>query len=89
MIPASVEVTIDEKAVREYIQHQIKDYTREAMLLIDIERLAEITSMSRRFLEDEILNDPRMKLLERRKSRKRWWFYQPSLEVIKEIVDEW
>jgi len=45
--------------------------------------------MSKRFLEDEILSDPRMRVIERRKSRKRWWFYKQAVEVIKEIVDEW
>lgn len=89
MVPTEVQVSIDEKALQEYIQQKVNEHTREAMLLIDIEKLAEITSMSRRFLEDEILSDPRMRVIERRKSRKRWWFYKEALEAIKEIVDEW
>lgn len=89
MIPAQVQVTVDEKAIKDYIQQQIDQNVRETFLLVDVEKLAELTSMSKRFLEDEILSDPRMRLLERRKSRKRWWLYQQSLEVIREIVDEW
>lgn len=89
MITPQVQVTLDEKVIKEYIQLQIDQNVREAFLLVDLEKLVELTSMSKRFLEDEILSDPRMRLLERRKSRKRWWFYKQSLEVIKEIVDEW
>jgi len=89
MIPAQVQVTVDEKAIKEYIQQQLNENIRETLLLVDVEKLAEITSMSKRFLEDEILCDPRMRLLERRKSRKRWWFYKQALDVIEEIVDEW
>ncbi len=89
MIAPQVQVTVDEKAIKEYIQQQLDQSVRETLLLVDLEKLAEITSMSKRFLEDEIISDPRMRLLERKKSRKRWWFYKQSLEVIKEIVDEW
>ncbi|MBT8998735.1 hypothetical protein BTI78_10655, partial [Lactobacillus delbrueckii subsp. bulgaricus] len=61
----------------------------ETLLMVDIERLVVMTSMSRRFLEDEILSDPRMRLIERRRNRKRWWFYKQALEVIEEIVNDW
>lgn len=89
MVPGNVQVNIDEKAIKEYIQQKIEVQLNETLLMIDLEKLALITSMSKRFLEDEILCDPRMKLIERRKSRKRWWFYKQSLNVITEIVDEW
>ncbi len=59
------------------------------MLLVDINKLSEITCMSVRYLEDEILSDPRIRIHERRKSRKRWWLYEPTIEVIKEITAEW
>ncbi|MFJ8217431.1 hypothetical protein [Bacillus cereus] len=89
MIPANVQVNIDEKAIKEYILQQIDQQLHETLLMIDLERLAVITSMSKRFLEDEILSDPRMRLIERRRSRKRWWFYKQALEVITEIVNDW
>ncbi|PEM33768.1 hypothetical protein [Bacillus wiedmannii] len=89
MIPANVQVNIDEKAIKEYIQQQIDQQIHETLLMIDIERLVVMTSMSRRFLEDEILSDPRMRLIERRRNRKRWWFYKQALEVIEEIVNDW
>ncbi|MEC2868901.1 hypothetical protein ACIQHV_19035 [Bacillus bombysepticus] len=89
MIPANVQVNIDEKAIKKYIEQQIDQQLHETLLMVDIERLVVMTSMSKRFLEDEILSDPRMRLIERRRNRKRWWFYRKALEVITEIVDEW
>ncbi|MER2079366.1 hypothetical protein [Psychrobacillus psychrotolerans] len=79
MNPGKVQVKVGEKDLQ----------INETLLMIDLNKLAVITSMSKRFLEDEILSDPRMRIIERRKSRKRWWLYNESLEVIKEIVDEW
>ncbi|PFT97982.1 hypothetical protein COK81_05800 [Bacillus thuringiensis] len=89
MIPANVQVNIDEKAIKDYIQQQIDRQIHETLLMVDIEKLVTITSMSKRFLEDEILSDPRMRLIERRRNRKRWWFYKKALEVITEIVNSW
>ena len=89
MIPANVQVILDKKAIEEYINQQLNQQLHETLLLVDLEKLATMTSMSKRFLEDQILCDPRMRVIERRKVRKRWWFYKQSLEVIKEIVDEW
>ncbi|WP_185960092.1 hypothetical protein [Planococcus soli] len=52
--------------------------------------MAKRTCMSKSFLENEFLDDPRMKLLERRKEKgKRFWFYEESLIVMKELMDEW
>lgn len=59
------------------------------MLLVDINKLSEITCMSVRYLEGEILSDPRIRIHERRKSRKRWWLYEPVIEAIKDVIDEW
>lgn len=89
MIPANVQVNIDEKAIKEYIQQQIDQHLHETLLTVDLEKLVVITSMSKRFLENEILSDPRMRLIERRRNRKRWWFYKQALEVITEIINEW
>ncbi|PHG57424.1 hypothetical protein [Bacillus toyonensis] len=89
MIPTNVQVNIDEKAIKEYIQKQIDLHLHETLLTVDLEKLVVITSMSKRFLEDEILSDPRMRIIERRRNRKRWWFYKQALEVITEIINEW
>jgi hypothetical protein len=89
MVPANVQVSIDNQAIMEYIQQQLDLQIHETLLMIDIKKMSEITSMSVRFLEDEILSDPRMRVLQRQKARKRWWLYKPAIEVIKEITAEW
>ncbi|NEU29959.1 hypothetical protein GN156_04100 [bacterium LRH843] len=89
MIPANISVQIDEQAIRDYIQKELDKQILHNLLLIDINKLAEITSMSPRYLEDELLCDPRIRIHERRKNRKRWWIYKPTIEAIIEILDEW
>lgn len=89
MIPANVQVNIDEKAIKEYIQQHLNESIRETILFIDIEGLVKITNFSKRFLEDAILSDPRVKLYQRQRARKRFWFYEPTIATIKEIVNEW
>lgn len=89
MIPAQISVNINETAIRDYIQKQLDQQIHESLLLIDLKKMAEITSMSPRYLEEQILSDPRMRLIERRKERKRWWLYQEAVIVIKSILDEW
>ncbi|EEL38304.1 hypothetical protein bcere0020_43550 [Bacillus cereus Rock3-29] len=52
--------------------------------------MSEMTCLSKSFLENEFLNDPRMKLLERRKEKgKRIWPFEESVKVLKSIMDEW
>ena len=89
MIPANVQVFLDKKQVEKCIKKQVNLHLHETLFLVDLEKLATLTSMSKRFLEDEILSDPRMLVIERRKSRKRWWLYKQSVEVIQEIVNAW
>ncbi|MFJ7920170.1 hypothetical protein ACIQ6U_10455 [Lysinibacillus fusiformis] len=89
MIPAQVQVNIDENEIKNYIQQQLDECIRETILFIDIEGLIRITNFSKRFLEDAVLSDPRVKMHQRQKSRKRFWFYEPTIEAIKEIVNEW
>lgn len=90
MIPtAEVKVNLDEKAIKEYIRTELDKQIHQNLLLVDINKLAEITSMSVRYLESGILSDPRVRVHERRKTRKRWWLYEPTIAAIKEILDEW
>lgn len=89
MIPANVSVQIDEQAIRDYISKELDKQIHQKLLLVDINKLIEITSMSARYLEGEILSDPRVKIHERKKNRKRWWLYEPTIEAIKDIVDGW
>lgn len=92
MIPesvANISVQIDEQAIRDYISKELDKQIHQNLLLVDINKLVEITSMSARYLEDEILSDPRVRMHERKKSRKRWWLYEPTVEAIKNIIDDW
>lgn len=89
MIPAQVNVEIDQKQVKQIIEQELQKQIHQNLLFVDINKLAEITCMSVRYLEDEILCDPRVRIHERRKSRKRWWLYEPTIKAIVEITDEW
>ncbi|MFD2446415.1 hypothetical protein ACFSO7_20850 [Bacillus sp. CGMCC 1.16607] len=87
---ASIEVNINQDEVRNYIKQKIEESVQQTLFTWDIEQMAKRTCMSKSFLENEFLHDPRMKLLERRKEKgKRYWFYEQSLVAMKEIMDEW
>lgn len=89
MALANINVDLDQDQIKAYIDKKLDENIHQALLFIDINRMAEITTFSRSFLETEILDDPRMKLIERRKVRKRVWFYQEAMQVLREIADEW
>lgn len=90
MIPAAeIKVDIDKEAVKDFVEKEIQKQINQQLLLVDINKLSTLTSMSFRYLEDEILCDPRVKMHERRKSRKRWWLAQPTFKAIEEITNEW
>lgn len=89
MIPSNISIEIDQKAVREFIENQLQKQINQQLILVDVSKLAELTCMSVRYLEDEILCDPRVRRHERKKSRKRWWLAQPTFEAIDEITAEW
>lgn len=87
---AQVQVVVDQELIRKQIEEKMDETFREAMFTWDTNEMAKRMCMSKRFIEDEFLHDPRMRLLERRKPKgKRFWFYEPSLKVIKEIMDSW
>lgn len=90
MIPsAEVNISVDEQALKEYIDKELSKHIHQQMVLVDINKLAEVTCMSVRYLEDEILNDPRVRVHEVRKNRKRWWVAQPVFKAIVDIVSDW
>ncbi|MGN8647924.1 hypothetical protein ACTNEO_05215 [Gracilibacillus sp. HCP3S3_G5_1] len=90
MLPsAEVSININEQSVKEFIEQELSKQVHQQLLFVDIKKLSEITCMSQRFLEEEILHDPRIRIHERRKNRKRWWVAQPTFQAIEEIVSEW
>ncbi|GED64080.1 hypothetical protein ACQKEY_00085 [Lysinibacillus fusiformis] len=89
MIPTSIEVSLDKQAIRKYIEKWLDEEIREVLWLIDLQKMSELTNMSPRFLENEIVRDARMRAIEIKKHRKRWWPYQEAFEVVREITNGW
>lgn len=87
MIPAEINIQIDEKAIRDQIEKRLDEVIHETLILIDVKGLAKKLSMSERFIEDEFLRDPRVRQHEVRKNKKRWYWYKPTLEAITEIIN--
>ena len=88
MIPANINVQLDEVAIRDYIREQLDNQINHELLLVDVKKLAELLSMSVRFIEDEFLHDPRVKIYEVRKNKKRWFWYKEIIEAISQIISE-
>lgn len=85
-----MKVNVNQTEIRNYVNQKLNEALHESLFAWDIETMSKRTCMSKSFLENEFLCDPRMKLLERRKEKgKRFWFYEESKRVIKEIMDEW
>lgn len=93
MQAAQVQVELDEEVIKHYLRQELDRHVNQTLLLVDLPKLSELTSISQRYLETEFLNDPRVKKFERRKNRKRWWIWDNNGEGVKyailEIMDEW
>ncbi|MEL3958225.1 hypothetical protein NST17_13615 [Caldifermentibacillus hisashii] len=86
---AKINVELDVSSIKKYIQQKIDEQVKESLFLVDVDTLCKKCSMSRRFMEEEFLNDPRFKLIEKRKARKRFYYWEEAKEVIEEIINEW
>lgn len=84
-------IQLDENLVKEEIKEQVQQILKDTteLWLWDVETLAKKMSMSNAFVEEEFLRDPRMKRIEIRKSRKRWYQVDEAKKVIQEIMNEW
>ncbi|WGT41447.1 hypothetical protein QH639_11885 [Lysinibacillus sp. 1 U-2021] len=89
MFPAKLEVVVDEQLVKDEVKKQVSSIVFNQLWFVDLEKIAELSSMSKRYLEDEVISDVRMKAIEIRKNRKRWWPAEKAFEVIMEITSEW
>lgn len=90
MAITNVKLDIDTTEVKEFIIRKLENEFDEMLFTWDLDEMAKRTCMSKSFLEKEILQDSRMKLIERRKERgKRFWFFKESIEVMKDIMNEW
>lgn len=90
-----VQITLDADAmeiIKEEIKQQITKYMQREIILCDLAELERLCSMKRDALEEMFLNDPRVKLYERRRGSrgKRYWLYKQTIEAIEYIVThEW
>lgn len=85
-----VDISINHEDIRQLVNEKLDKAIQQVLFTWDINEMAKRTCMSKSFLENEFLVDSRMKLLERRKDKgKRFWFYEESLLVMKQIMDEW
>lgn len=91
MIPATtmLALEIDMQDIRKIATQQIEKEISEVIWLVDVNRLIELTSMSRRTLEQEILCHPSMRAIEIKRMRKRWYPADKAKQVILEIVSGW
>ncbi|WP_163539193.1 hypothetical protein [Gracilibacillus sp. YIM 98692] len=90
MAITNVKLDVDTKEVKDYIVRKLEKNFDELLFTWDLDEMVKRTCMSKSFLEKEFLQDPRMKLIERRKEKgKRFWFFSESIEVMKEIMNEW
>ncbi len=89
MLPANIELQLDKQVIRQYIEKRLDEEVREVLWWIDLNKMAELTNMSPRFLESEFVCDVRMRAIEVKKNRKRWWPARQAFEVISEITSEW
>jgi hypothetical protein len=87
---AEISVNVNNEEIRGYINQKLEAALHECLFTWDLEQMARRTCMSKSFLENEFLHDPRMKLLERRKEKgKRYWFYEESKCVMRDIMNNW
>lgn len=89
MFRPNIELKLDQEEIRLYIKEELKESVQSNLWFVDLEKIAELSSMSKRYLEDEVISDVRMKAIEIRKNRKRWWPAGKAFEVIMEITSEW
>lgn len=87
---AQVNVVVDQEFIKKEIQENLDKSFREVLFTWDVNEMAKRTCMSKATLEVRVLNDDRMRMLERRvPNGKRYWYYEKSLKVLEEIMDEW
>lgn len=94
MIPAAkIQVELDEKQIRKYIEKELSNQLNQNLLLVDLPKMSELTNISTRYLEDNFLQDARIRQFERRKHRKRWWIWNNEGVGVKQgildVMEDW
>lgn len=86
---AKIEVVVDERLIEEEIKKQVDAAIVKQLWFCDAKKLAELCSLSLRFMEENIFSDVRMRAIMIQKNRKRLWPSKQAFEVIEEITSEW
>jgi len=80
----------------EKVQQQLKELAESSakplILFWDIKDIERATTFSRKFLDEHILIDPRVRRYERQREKggKRVWLKEPTARVIEEIImNDW
>lgn len=80
----------------EKVQQQLTELANNAaqplILFWDVKDIMQATTFSRKFLEDHILNDPRIRRYERQREKggKRVWLKEPTAKALQEIImNDW
>jgi len=84
----SVSIEVDPEQVKAIVEQQLKEITQQKIILMDSERFMDLFSFNKRFFEEHIAGDSRIKQFERKRSRKRYWLAQPTIEMVLQIVNE-
>lgn len=85
----SVSIEVNPEEIKAIVERQVQELTMQHLLYIDVNKILELTCMSRKFAEDYILSHPKMKVIERRRDRKKYYPYREFKEILDEIVNSW
>ena len=83
---------ITKEKITSELRELISETARPEILFWDINDIIKATTFSRKFLEDHILNDPRVQRYERQREKggKRVWLKEPTSKLLQEIImNEW
>lgn len=80
---------LNHNVVKKEIDKKLDECIQKEMWWVSAERIAQLTDMSLRYAEEHILSDIRMKAIERRRSRKRFYPAKEAYEVVNEILNSW
>ena len=89
MIPTKIELQLDKKQIQQHIEQELNKAIKSQLWMVDVNKLVELTCISKRYLEQEILSDVRFKAIERKKNSKRWYMAREAFAVLDEITSEW
>ncbi|WP_427107969.1 hypothetical protein [Lysinibacillus xylanilyticus] len=89
MLETKIELQLDKRAIQHHIEKQLDEAIQAQLWMVDVNKLSELTCISKRYLEQEILSDVRFKAIERKKNSKRWYMAHEAFALVDEITSEW